>query len=130
MLSEDLVHDIEQNALGGSRTLINQLRELQTSLNAMTSISVQCVRTYRLAVENVSQSSAESVVALNALIDKCSTLVSELKTMSDLADQMFVINHHLTLIFFLFFALSIGLFISSSSRFTLRADFSNHSESF
>lgn len=54
----------------------------------MTSINIQCIKTYKLAVDNASVESENSIQALDGLIEKCHTLLQELQTMKDLSIQM------------------------------------------
>ena len=54
----------------------------------MTSINVQCIKTYKLAIDNASEESGISILALDGLIEKCRVLLNELQTMKDLSMQM------------------------------------------
>lgn len=54
----------------------------------MTSINIQCIKTYKLAVDNASVESENSIQALDGLISKCHDLLKELETMKELSAQM------------------------------------------
>ena len=54
----------------------------------MTAVSVQLSRTYKIAVDGISEEASGSIVALNGLMEKCKGLGSDLKTLNDLAAQM------------------------------------------
>lgn len=54
----------------------------------MTSVSVQCCRTYKLAVENACDGTDASILALDTLIGKCRILLRELRTMAELHEQI------------------------------------------
>ena len=76
----------------------------------MTGVSVQCVRVYKLAVDNACEAADASVLTLQGLEDKARELLEEMKTMDELARQMFVMTFietvvimfigHFTLFFF------------------------------
>ena len=56
----------------------------------MTGVSVQCVRIYKLAADNACEAADASMLTLKGLEDKARELLAEMKTMEELAKQMFV----------------------------------------
>ena len=57
----------------------------------MTGVSVQCVRIYKLAVDNACEATDAGILALHGLEEKARALLAEMKTMDELARQMFVL---------------------------------------
>ena len=54
----------------------------------MTGVSVQCVRIYKLAVDNASETTDASIQALTVLREKARQLLCEMQTINELAKQM------------------------------------------
>lgn len=57
----------------------------------MTGVSVQCIRIYKLAVDNACEATDAGILALHGLEEKARALLAEMKTMDELARQMFVL---------------------------------------
>lgn len=57
----------------------------------MSGVSVQCVRIYKLAVDNACEATDAGILALHGLEEKARELLAEMKTMDELARQMFVL---------------------------------------
>ena len=67
----------------------------------MTGVSVQCVRTYKLAVDNACDTTQAGMMAMHELEEKTAELLEKLKAMDTLEAEMFV--HHSTSLSFVHF---------------------------
>eukprot|EP00727_Mastigamoeba_balamuthi_P006812 m51a1_g2751 hypothetical protein (113) ;mRNA; r:962296-962797 len=71
-----------------ARDLVARTDQLRSALLAMTTVSIQCTRTYRMAVDGLAEQSSESMAALQSLVEKCRGLSLELETLSRLHAQI------------------------------------------
>jgi hypothetical protein len=82
------VRSAETNSAEAADALVVQFQQLRAALHAMTSVSVQAARTYKLAVDNACAGTDAAILALHTLAEKCRTLLHELRTMAEIADQI------------------------------------------